>query len=241
MADLGHINNVAHFEELVGICAALGGTYDPSNGDLALNKITDRHTLCEGSLSDWGGAEAAETLADTNRENAFDAWERLATRIVNYYISTDAPENRKQDAKEILRLVRGRRAKKLVDDPNTPEDESQGGNSVAQTSYVQRVDHFDGLIDLYTADGMYNPNEDAIKLATFVTFSAALKDFNTGSFNANTNTTASRSEFFVKAYTGENNMIDNAMQIKKYLKALLGPSNIIYKQAARLRFKRPKV
>jgi len=190
-----------------------GVAYNPSNGDLELSKIQLQHTETEASFSNWGDKEAAETLADTNRENGFAILGTRATASVNYYQSTDAPDNRIKDAKEFLRKLRGRRAKALVDDPNTPEDESQGGNSVAQLSYVQKVEHLNGLIDLYTADGMYSPNEDDIKVTTLTTLRDALQDFNTGSMNANTNTAAARSEFFVKAYTSENNMIDTAMQV----------------------------
>lgn len=234
MADTGHANNVAAFEELVSICAALGGQYKPSNADLEIGKIQTQHTETEDSFNAWGDDRAGETLADTNRENAFKSAGPLITAGVNYYDSTDAPDNRKVDAKEFRRKWRGERAKKV--DPNNPKT-----IEAAQTSYVQRVAHISGLIDLWTADGFYSPNEDPIKLAAFVTVRDALADFNTGSMTANTNTASSRSSFFVKAYTGENNMVDTAMQIKKYLKALLGPSNIIYKQAAGLKFTRPKV
>lgn len=240
MADQGHANNVAHFEELVSICAGLGVQYDPSNADIALAAIQAQLAAVEASFGNWGDMRAAEAFADTSRENGFDVLGPRATASVNYYQSTDAPANRIADAKEFLRKLRGRRAKKLVDDPNTLLDESQGGISVAQTSYVQRVAHLDGLIDLYGSDAMYSPNETDVRVPTLVTLSNALKAFNTASFDANTATAAARSDFFVNAYTGDNNMIDTAMQIKKYLKALLGPSNIIYKQAAGLSFSRPR-
>jgi hypothetical protein len=39
--------------------------------------------------------------------------------------------------------------------------------------------------------------------------------------------------------TGPNNALDKITQSKQYLKAVLGPSNLIYKQATALKFKRP--
>lgn len=240
MGDQGHANNVAHFEELVSICAGLGAPYNPSNGDIELSELQNKHTSASGAFDGWQTAKAGEKIADTNRENGFKVALPVMTASYNYYASTDSPENRVEDVLELMRKLRGQRAKKLVDDPNTPEDESQGGISAAQTSYVQKVAHIEGIIDIYTADGMYSPNEDHIKVVTLQAMSDQLKNFNTDSINANTNTQSNRSSFFVETYTGDNNMIDLAMQVKKYLKALLGPSNIIYKQAAGLKFTRPK-
>jgi len=78
MADTGHANNVANFEELVSICAGLGGQYNPSNGDIELSKLQNKLTSTNGAFDTYGSAKAQEMLADTNRENGFAVLGRRA-------------------------------------------------------------------------------------------------------------------------------------------------------------------
>lgn len=240
MADMGHANNVANFQQYVSIIAGLGASYDPGNADISLVKMQNKLTAMQASFDGWGEAKADEKFVDTGRENLFKSAGETLTKAVNYYGSSGAPENRIADAKEFLRKWRGKRATAPVpDDPATPEDESKNTVSSAQTGYIQRAAHFEGALELFSTDSTYSPNENPLKVTGLTTLSDELKAANTASIDAETDTEASRNNFFAEAYIGPTCALELVRQSKKYLRALLGPSSLVYKQATALKFKKP--
>lgn len=240
MADLGHANNVANFEQYVSIIAGLGAQHNPGNADISLTKMQNKLTAMQTTFDAWGESQADEKFVDTGRENLFKSAGEMLTKAVNYYGSAGAPDNRIEDSKEFLRKWRGRRATAPVpDNPDTPENEAQITHSSAQTGYIQRAAHFAGAVELFSTDATYSPNENPLKVVGLTAISGQLQAANTASIDAETVTEAARSAFFAEAYIGPTCGLELIKQSKKYLKALLGPSHLVYKQAAALKFKKP--
>jgi hypothetical protein len=132
------------------------------------------------------------TVAVNERQNAFADLRRLTTRVVNSFAASGAAQNAVDDAKTLKRKIDGARAKALPqDNPNTPDDESQG-NSVSQQSYTQLTEHLDNLIELLDGSGTYAPNETELQLGTLQTYSTSLKSANNAVINSTTPLSNSR-------------------------------------------------
>ena len=90
-----------------------------------------------------------------DRQILFEPTEKLVTRTLNYFKSTDASDQVKADAKGLADRFRGFGVKvdKLPDgtaDPNSVSTSHQG--------FVQKADTFKQLVDLYRSDANYAPN-----------------------------------------------------------------------------------
>ncbi len=160
--------------------------------------------------------------------------------MVNAFAASGAPENAVDDAKALKRKLDGARAKALPqDNPNTPEDESQG-NSVSQQSYTQLTEHLDSLIDLLDTSETYAPNETELQIGALQAYSTSLKSENNSVINSTTalsNKRITRDEALYAEGTG---LVDLAGLVKKYIKSLFGADSPQYAQISGLDFTRPR-
>ena len=125
------------------------------------------------------------------------------------------------------------------DNPNTPDDESEG-NSVSQQSYTQLTEHLDNLTALLDNSETYAPNETELQLATLQAYSTSLKSANNSVINSTTplsNKRIARDEVLYADGTG---LIDLAALVKKYIKSLFGADSPQYEQISGLKFTAPK-
>ncbi|MBK7393024.1 MAG: hypothetical protein IPI64_06925 [Chloracidobacterium sp.] len=238
ISEVGHARNISAFEQMISYVTAYGGDYNPSNANISLAKLTNKLNASNTAMDDVMTKVAAYTTAVNVRENAFKPLGPTVTRAVNYYASTGTEDNKVADAKSLNRKVQGKRATPAKkDDPSTPEDESKGSHSASQQSYTQKVEHLDGIIELFKSDGLYNPNENDIKTAQLDALSVTLKSANTGVINAITDRSNSRIDRNEVLYKDGTGLYALAMLVKKYVKALFGASSPEYKQVSKLRFR----
>jgi len=149
------------------------------------------------------------------------------------------------DAKTIARKIQGRRASEMLptipDDPSTPEDESQKSISASQMSFDNRIQNFEQLVQLLTAQTGYAPNETDLKVTTLATLLATLKTKNTEAITALaplSNTRLSRNNTLYAAETG---LVDIAAEVKKYVKSVYGATSPQFKQISGIKFTRNKI
>lgn len=244
--ETGHARNIQLFQELISAIRAQGGVYKPSNPLIELAALEAKLDAANNALDDLSTKRAAESMADTARENLFKPLGRLSTRSINYYSSTGAPENRIADARVFMRKLQGKRARALVEvatattgaSPSAePAAEPAVTHSVSQQSYMQKVEHLDGLIDLFEGDPAYAPNEAELKTPELVNYSARLKAANTASINAATDVVNARDTRDAVLYDLDTGLVTLAVLVKKYVKALFGATSPQYKQISRLTFR----
>ena len=239
MAESGHARNVERFTQLVSFVTSYGADYAPSNTKITILNLQSKITASLAGIDGVSTFRAGLTVAVNERENAFADLRRLTTRVVNSFAASGAPQNAIDDAKTLKRKLDGVRAKALPqDNPNTPDDESQG-NSVSQRSYTQLTEHFDNLIELLDTSG-YAPNETELQLAALQTYSTSLKNANNSVINSTTplsNKRITRDEVLYADGTG---LVDLAALVKKYVKSLYGAESPQYQQISGLDFSRPR-
>lgn len=244
--ETGHARNIQLFQELISAVNGFGGQYKPTNPLIELSALEAKLNAADNALDDLSTKRAAESMADTARENLFAPLGRLSTRSINYYSSTGAPENRIADAKGFKRRLEGRRARAVVEvaatttgtpPPPGPDIDAGLRHSVSQQSYMQKVEHLDGLIDLFEGDPVYAPNEMDLTTAELINYSAQLKAANTASIAAATAIANARVTRDVVLYDLDTGLVTLAVLVKKYVKALFGATSPQYRQISSLRFR----
>lgn len=241
MAETGHAKNVANFGVLISYVEGYGAAYSPSNTSIALTALQTKLADAEDSLEGVLTALAPWKNAVNARETAYEGLRKLVTRVVNNFAASGVDQNAIDDAKAIKRKIDGARAKALPkDDPETPEDESQG-HSVSQRSYTQTAEFFDNLIVfLGTNSTFYNPNEAALKLTALTTKLTAMKAANSDVNGAAVPLSNARIARDVQLYTEKAGLVDLAGLVKKYVKSLYGADSLQFKQISKLDFRKEK-
>ena len=240
ISETGHARNMQYFQELIAFVDSWGGTYTPSNNAILKTALQAKRTAADGAMTDVTTNLADLKTVVNDRENTFSPVKKLTTRVVNFYESTGAEPNAIKDIRSLKRKIDGKRAKKVVDDPNTPEDESQNTISASQQSYTQLIEHFDNIIELLGNDPLYDPNEDDITIVTLQGLSTDMKNANEAVINNNVSLSNARGSRDDAMYAEDTGLVDLALTVKKYVKAAFGTSSLQYSQISGLIFTRPK-
>jgi hypothetical protein len=176
----------------------------------------------------------AKTPINQNTE-LFKPLNKLVTRIVNFFDSTMASSQAKKDARGMANIIRGYNAKK-------PKGLAPDAEWVSRShqSMVQKLNKFKELIDFIASNGNYNPNEVQLQASTLTLL---WNDMSTSLTNLATVLAPIdqvKATMYRLIYGSPAGMIDTAMLVKKYAKALLGAQSIEVKAISAIRFARFK-
>lgn len=237
--ETGHARNVQRFQELCSFVTSWGASYNPSNAELELTKLTNKHTAANDALDDV--TQKLTNFKDkvNQRENTFSGIRKLTTRVVNFYESTGTAANKVEDAKSIKRKIDGKRADTSVEEPPGEGEEAPTTISASQQSYTQITQFFGQLIALLQADGLYDPNENDLKITTLQGKHDDMEAANTAVIGAKTDISNSRFERDDVMYAEGTGLVDLALLVKKYVKAAFGSDSSEYAQIKGLEFRRP--
>ena len=234
-SEVGHAKNVANFADLISYCTAYGSTYNPSKTTLQLTELNTLLTSAQTELANVTTAKNAFDTSTGNRQLAFEPLKSLATKIVNYLSVTDASEQTIANAKTINNKLQGRRAKTVSENPST-EGETQNTVSVSRQSYDMLTENFSALIDLVSYVPSYTPNETELTTASLTAYLGELQTANTNVISAEvaySNARISRNNVLYAENTG---LVDIALDVKKYVKAIFGATSPQYKQISGIKF-----
>ena len=237
--DTGDIVNIANFQKMISSVNGYGGVYKPSNSDIEASKLQNKFDAFNAELDTRDTDNAGEDAAATDRENLFKPLSPLITASVNYYDSTGAEDNKIADAKGFQRKIQGARAKAIT--PTAPGATPPKNISVAQLSYENRVEHLDGIIEVYKTDSNYAPNENKLATASLDAYSVQLKAANANAINTVTTAANSEKVFKTGLYAPKTGICDLAGLVKKYVKSLFGASSPEFKQISGLVFRKKKL
>ena len=236
-SEVGHAKNVANFEDLITYCTAYGATYNPSK--IAL-QIASLNTLYTAAQTELAGVTTAKNAFDTvtgNRQLTFEPLKSLATKVFNYLSVTDATDQTIADAKTINNKLQGRRAKTTTpENPDNGQPSPDNQISVSRQSYDMLTENFSAFIDLVSSVPSYTPNETELTTASLTTFHTNLKTANTNVINAEvaySNARISRNNILYAENTG---LVEIALEVKKYVKAIFGTTSPQYNQISGIKF-----
>lgn len=235
-SEVGHAKNVANFADLIAYCIAYGATYNPSKTALQLTSLNTLLTSAQTELANVTTAKNAFDTVTGNRQAVFENLKPLATKIFNYLSVTDASEQTIADAKTINNKLQGKRAKTITQ--TTPPEGGTAPNtvSVSRQSYDMLTENFSAFIDLASSVLSYTPNEAELTPASLTTYLEELQTANTDVINAEvaySNTRISRNNILYADNTG---LVNVALDVKKYVKAIFGATSPQYKQISSIKF-----
>lgn len=246
--ETGHAKNLASLENLINYCSNYGATYAPTNPAFAIDNLRALHAQGKQSLQTIFKAKTVYETAVNERKALFDTVKPIATKALNAFMACGAAPATVDDARGYYNKLLGRRAgttarakakaSTAASSGSTGAEELPKVISVSQQSYDKQVEHFEQLISTLSGEPKYNPNEQELKLDTLTQL---LNDMNTrnsaviGAYVTLSTARIKRDEVFDAPTTG---LIDTALDIKKYLKSVFGPSSAQYKQITGLQFRR---
>ena len=236
--ETGHAINISNFKTLIDYCSSFSDKYKPSREALTVDQMTAL----------WQTADTAHQALTTAIQNAkepinqreilFEPVDKLVTRTLNYFESTEASDQIKLDAKGLADKYRGFKVKvkKLPDGTSDPNDVSQ-----SHQSYVMKGDTFRQLVELYSAQPLYDPNEVDLTVLALTGISNSMKSLNDsiGTILAPVETARrTRDEALYAEKTG---VVDISLACKDYVQGVFGASSPEAKMVRGLEFTRKKV
>jgi len=242
-SETGNAKNVANFQELISYVTGYGPTYNPANAAITVAALNAKEAAAATSLTAVNTALAVHTTAVNAREIAFEAFEPILARIASAAVAAGLSPEVIEDIRSIIRKLRGSRSgpkpPTIPDDPATPEDESSTSHSVSQMSYDSRIENFEKLIELLTAQPLYAPNEADLTIAALNTRLTNMRAENLAVVNAYTPLSNSRIERNVLLYDETKGLVALAQAAKNYVKSIFGASSPQWDQISALKFTRP--
>jgi chromosome segregation ATPase len=223
-SEVGHAKNVANFQDLIAFVNGYGATYNPSKNSLKLPQLEALYIQASASLDGVVNKNTDYNNAVNERVEAFSDLRPLSTRLVNALESTDASEEKIDDAKGFNRKIQGQRASKKEEpvDPNQPAPKTI---SSSQQSYDQQIQHFEGMISVLASEPSYTPNETELQVATLQTKLQTFKDTNAQVSKAYAEVSNSRLERNKILYSDDKGLVDTAGEVKKYVKSVYGATS----------------
>jgi hypothetical protein len=221
-----HAKNIDNLRIIAERATSYGVVYNPPTQPIKVVNMNAMYTVANGLHEDENTAYEATKLPINAREVLFNKVKRLVTRTINLYEVTEATKQAKKDARGLVRKITGSNVKIIRLEDGTP-DPNHISNS--HQGYVQVLDNFKKLVELYRSDVNYAPNETNINIASLDTWVTNLEDSMTGVSAVLSNEVHVRNLRDKYVYTMDTGLIDVGLACKKYIKSLFGPTSVEYK------------
>jgi hypothetical protein len=234
-SETGHYKNIANFSLLITTCQGFGSAYNPTNTVISIASSANAPRYCHYLAQCCCCCQTTLHQAVNAREIGFKPMHQIATRIVNALaVSPNVQSNLVDDARTILRKIRGVRASSVI-----PENAIT--ISVSQRSFDMQYDHFKDLVALVAAVPTYLPNEGELQIANITTYKTSLLALNDAVVAAATPYTlaiGTRNDFL---YNPNDCLVKDAALVKLYVKSIFGASDPGYKLVSGIQFKSYKL
>ena len=248
-SETGHAKNVANFEVLISSCIGFGPLFNPSKNSLKPPQLQTTFTAAKNILQTVKTTGTVYENTRNAREIALApaVVKKFSTRILNALSSTDATKLTIDDAKAINRKIQGKRAGSKKTQPDTPPAEGTAPPppeineiSVSQQSFDSLIDNFTKLVVCVSAEPLYTPNENDLKVTGLNATLTNYKTLNTAVINAAIPYKNALINRFSILYQENTGLVDTALEVKKYVKSVFGATSPQYKQISKIQFKKYK-
>jgi hypothetical protein len=143
------------------------------------------------------------------------------------------------DLKTVSRKITGRRkTAKVKDNPSTPANEATKSHSASQLSYENIAGNFQDYIAILATEPTYAPNEPGLTTAGLTTLANDLKAKNEAVNTTFAPVSAARGVRDQLLYLDDDCVVNNALLVKAYVRAALGPDSQLFKSIKGLKFDR---
>ena len=235
--ETGHAINISNFKLLIDYCASFADKYKPSREALRVDDMTALWQTADTAHQALTTAIQNSKEPINQREILFEPVDKLVTRTLNYFESTEASDQIKLDAKGLADRYRGFnvRVKKLPDGTSDPNDVSK-----SHQSYVMKADTFRQLVELYGAQPLYAPNEAELTVAALTGISNNMKTLNDSIGTILAPVEAARRTRDEALYAEKTGVVDISLACKDYVQGAFGASSPEAKMVRGVEFTRKK-
>jgi hypothetical protein len=229
---------VGRFDQLIDVCKSFGAVYNPTPQALKIPNLIGQLSGVRTSITAVDLALAGYVTRESARQTVFALLQPLATRVQASAIILGLPDAVIVHIKEVVRKIHGRRAHALkTNAADAPEGETKAKHiSVSQVSFNEQIEHLNQLISLVASQPAYNPAEEDLKIATLNQVLNDMRATNDAVMVADASLTSARQKRDLLLYAPKTGMIDTALAVKEYVKAVFGASSPQYKEVKRIKF-----
>lgn len=231
-----HVNQVAAFGKLVGICNDLGARYNPSKAALTPTALATLLEQAQQSLEAVNVARINYVLAINNRQDLYAGIYSLAARIVRGLQASESSIQNIRDARTLRRKLGSRPTGKGVvmaasGEAGTPAPIS---GSLSRLDFEGRADTFASLVQLVGRIPAYAPNESDLRIDALRAIVTDLRNVSLAvayTSNALANERMHRNEVL----NGKQGMFETASAVKDYIRSIFGVSSEPAKELGKLK------
>lgn len=240
-SEAGDMKLMGSFRRLIDEVSA-DPTYNPSNALLKPAALEAQYTAALAAVEGVSNKLAPSKIAINERQSAFEALGKLATRSRNLLKASGADSKVLADANTFVRKLTGTRkspkAPEVPDNPNTPENEAGANHSASQMSFDNRLGNFNSYIEILSNVPAYAPNEADLTVTGLKQTSGDLKSKNDAVSSTFVPLSQARGVRDNLLYLGANCVVNTALLVKAYVSGAMGTSSHLNKQIKGLQFKR---
>jgi hypothetical protein len=243
---MSHVKNVEAFEKLLGICTGYGEQYNPGQPNLRVENLSAIFNRARTALLNVSVAKTNFENATNSREVAFKEIRDLAIRILAELKSTDALRQTVDDARGMVRKIKGyasidRAAIGSTKAKQQGEPPTPARNRVSGTDFGSVAFHFEKLLQTMVTEPLYQPAAPELQVQSLQDKLISLYQKNTSAIEASAELGKVRRERNSVLYTAKGNMHSIAMAVKQQAKALFGNKSEATRAASRVRFTKSKI
>jgi uncharacterized protein (DUF1810 family) len=237
--DSGINTYVGNFAKLIDKCESFGPVYSPVPGYLHIPMLRHKYGEVEITISEVDDVQARYIVAEGDRKKMFSSLPTLATRIQAAAIVLDLSGSVTVRIKEIVRKIRGKRARKI--EPDVEGEEPKKHISVSQVSFNEQIEHLNQLVSLLKSQPGYTPAEEELTIAYLEVLLNNMRAANARFIEAEVLLAAARQRRNHALYATKTGMMDTALAVKEYVKAVFGATSVEYKEVKHINFVNKKI
>jgi hypothetical protein len=234
-------NNVDSLGKLITKYTEMGTAYSPGREALNLSALNALKTAAAAAHKAVGDQKLAYGRIVAERAAAYKPLDKLVTRCLNIFLTSDALDQVKDGAKTLANKVRGMGSSPTPPPPTTPEQTpEEKKHSTMQQSFTMKLENFGLLIEMFRNEPTYLPGKDDIKVDALKNLSETLAAKNgavDAAFVLYKSKLGERDRVFFDEKTG---LVDIALDTKKYIKGDFGTDSDEYKAISSISFTRKK-
>jgi hypothetical protein len=238
-SESGVNTSLNNFSKLIDICESMGASYNPVPQNLQIAILKEHAVNVKGAITHVDKTQAISITAEDARQKTFSTLLPLVTRVQAIAIVLGLPDAIIVHVKEIVRKIRGQRARKIKSDQT--EEETKKHISVSQLSFGEQIEHLNQLIALLKSQPAYTPAETDLTVTALDQLLLAMQTTNAEAMETEVALANARQERNQLLYAPKTGMIDIALAVKEYVKAVFGASSPQYKMIKHISFKNRKI
>jgi hypothetical protein len=234
---------VAAFDQVLGLCNNLGQKYNPGNDSINLAALNSLLASARGSVNAAHTTKMMLTDAINHRQEVFEPLPKIATRILNMLIASEASPQQIEDVRTYRNKLRplSKPRRVAAENAETPvaasklvDDRSRG--PLSYMDYESKLTSFRSIVDLVAMVPKYTPNEADFTVSALQVLVATLESANRAVNNARLVYGNARSASNAALY-GDQGLAGVSKRVKKYILFACGSQSDEFRSARSITLK----